>query len=69
MRLFPEEKQARTIEMMLTSPVKETDIVLGKWLAALFLYLQIIGVGVLEFATSTREKPDWTTVLTSDYVT
>jgi ABC-type transport system involved in multi-copper enzyme maturation permease subunit len=63
MRLFPEEKQARTIEMLLTSPVNETDIVLGKWLAALFLYLLIIGVGVLEFAISPWEKPDWRTVL------
>src|SRR5258708_385117 len=33
MRLFPEERQARTIELLLTSPVNETDIVLGKWLA------------------------------------
>jgi ABC-2 type transport system permease protein len=63
MRLFPEEKQARTIELLLTSPISETDIVLGKWFAGLFLYLLIIGLGALEFAISPLVKRDWTTVL------
>ncbi|HEY6344228.1 MAG TPA: ABC transporter permease [Bryobacteraceae bacterium] len=63
MRLFAEEKQARTIELLLTSPISETDIVLGKWFAGLFLYLLIIGLGALEFAISPLVKRDWATVL------
>lgn len=63
MRLFPEEKQTRTIELLLTSPVNEIEIVLGKWLAAFFLYLLLISVGVVEFAIRSWDRPDWTTIL------
>lgn len=63
MRLFPEEKQAHTIELLLTSPVNEMDIVWGKWVAALTLYLALIGVGALEFAVVFWTKPDWMVIL------
>lgn len=39
MRLFSEEKKNGTIELLLTSPVTDAEIVLGKFLGALFLYL------------------------------
>jgi ABC-2 type transport system permease protein len=39
MRLVAEEKRARTFELLLTSPVRPIEIVLGKYLAALALVL------------------------------
>jgi len=63
MRLFPEETQGRTIELLLTSPVTEINIVLGKWLAAFFLYGLLIAVGAAEYAIAPRREPSLTTVL------
>jgi ABC-2 type transport system permease protein len=64
MRLFPEERQMRTMEMLLTSPVTETDIVLGKWLGALTLFLMVLGVSVAELiAASPWHSPDWGIIL------
>jgi ABC-2 type transport system permease protein len=60
MRLFAEEKGAGTIELLVTSPIRDNEIIVGKWLAALILYacmlgLSLINMGVL-FAYG---KPDW----------
>jgi ABC-2 type transport system permease protein len=64
MRLYAEEKRSGTIELLMTSPVRDLEIVLGKWLAALVLYLAILGVsginlGIL-FAFG---RPDWKPIL------
>jgi ABC-2 type transport system permease protein len=60
MRLFAEEKRNGTIELLLTSPVEDLAIVLGKWLGALLLYACALGTSlvsvVLLFAWG---KPDW----------
>ena len=37
MRLFAEEKRQGTIELLATSPVHDWEIVIGKWLAAVFM--------------------------------
>jgi ABC-2 type transport system permease protein len=37
MRLFAEEKKTGTIELLLTSPIDDLQIVLGKWLGAMLL--------------------------------
>ncbi|MBN1898050.1 MAG: ABC transporter permease subunit [Spirochaetes bacterium] len=39
MRLFSEEKKTGTIELLLTSPITETQIILGKFFGALLLFL------------------------------
>jgi len=60
MRLFAEEKRTGTIELLITSPVTDLEIILGKWLAALGLYASILGVTVLSMATLFMYgKPDW----------
>ncbi len=64
MRLFAEEKKTGTIELLMTSPVYDWEIILGKWLGALLLYLCVlamsaINIGVL-FAFG---KPDWKPIL------
>ncbi|MFQ5950026.1 MAG: ABC transporter permease [Nitrospiria bacterium] len=42
MRLFSEEKKARTTELLMTSPLRITEIVLGKFLAAWGVYLLLL---------------------------
>ncbi len=42
MRLFPEEKRAGTYELLLTSPVRVGEIVLGKFLGGLVLVLAMV---------------------------
>ena len=50
MRLYAEEKRAGTIELLMTSPVRDLEIVLGKWFAALVLYASILGVSGINIA-------------------
>lgn len=60
MRLFAEEKRSGTMELLLTSPVEDLGIVLGKWLGALVLYMCTLGMSVLSIALLFFwGKPDW----------
>src|SRR5262249_6831612 len=42
MRLFPEEKRSGTYELLMTSPVRVGEIVLGKFLGGLVLVLLMV---------------------------
>ena len=60
MRLFAEEKRSGTIELLATSPVRDLEVILGKWLAALALYACMLLFAALSFAFLFRYgNPDW----------
>jgi ABC-2 type transport system permease protein len=60
MRLIAEEKKTGTIELLLTSPINDLAIILGKWLGAVLLYLCVLGMSVLNIAMLFAwGKPDW----------
>jgi ABC-2 type transport system permease protein len=64
MRSFAEEKRSGTIELLLTSPLTDVEIILGKFLGAMALYalmlsLTLIHIGVLFW----YGEPEWAPVL------
>jgi ABC-2 type transport system permease protein len=64
MRLYAEEKRSGTIELLMTSPVRDIDIVLGKWLAALVLYASILAISALNLSILFAfGRPDWKPIL------
>jgi len=60
MRLLAEEKKLRTFDLLLTSPVTSTDIVLGKYLAALAAVGGIVLLALsYPIATATMTHLNW----------
>ena len=53
MRLFAEEKRSGTIELLVTSPVTDIEVILGKWLAALVLYSGMLLLTAVNFGSVT----------------
>jgi ABC-2 type transport system permease protein len=71
MRLFAEERSKRTLELLLTSPVRPIEIVLGKYLAALLLLAVMLGATLVfpvvlqAFGNSAGETVlDWKSIWT-----
>jgi len=50
MRLFPEERRSGTLEVLLTSPVSETEVVLAKFAGAWAFYVTLWIPSILYFA-------------------
>jgi len=64
MRLFAEEKRTGTIELLATSPVRDIEVILGKWLAAVVLYACLLLFTAVNFAFLFRYgNPDWKPLL------
>jgi ABC-2 type transport system permease protein len=66
MRTYAEERRSGTIELLLTSPLSDFQIIMGKFLGALALYAVMIAItmvhnGVLFIYGS----PEWKPILTS----
>ena len=66
MRTYSEEKRSGTMELLLTSPVTDFQIIMGKFLGAMGLYASMLGITlihmVLLFWVS---QPEWMPILTS----
>jgi gliding motility-associated transport system permease protein len=64
MRLFAEEKRSGTIELLVTSPIRDIEVILGKWLAAVSLYACMLLVTGLNFGFLFKYgNPDWKPLL------
>jgi len=60
MRLFAEEKRNGTIELLTTSPIRDFEVVLGKWLASMLLYAFMLALTALNFLWIFKYgNPDW----------
>ncbi len=60
MRLFAEEKKTGTIELLATSPIRDIEIILGKWLAALAMYASLLLFTAVNFGFLFKYgNPDW----------
>ena len=60
MRLFAEERKAGTLELLLTAPVKESQLVLAKYVAAMVIVLGMIGLtGAYAVVLGIFGTPDW----------
>lgn len=60
MRLFAEEKRNGTLELLATSPIRDGEIILGKWLASVIVYAAILLFSGLNFIFLFKYgNPDW----------
>jgi len=65
MRLFAEEKRQGTMELLLTSPIRDWEIVIGKFLGALLMYMALLGISALDVSLLfIYGKPAWGPILT-----
>jgi len=66
MRAYSEEKRSGTIELLLTSPLTDWQIILGKFLGALGLYAVMLAVTLVHMAVLfVYGSPEWKPILTS----
>lgn len=60
MRTYSEEKRSGTIELLLTSPITDVQIILGKFLGAMGLYVAMLAATLLYIAILFWfGNPDW----------
>jgi ABC-2 type transport system permease protein len=66
MRTYAEEKRSGTIELLLTSPVTDVQIILGKFLGAMTLYVVMLAVTLIHVGLLfVYGNPEWKPIATS----
>jgi len=66
MRTYSEEKRSGTIELLLTSPLSDFQIIMGKFLGAMALYLVMLAVSLIHIAILfIYGHPEWKPILTA----
>ncbi len=66
MRSYAEERRSGTIELLLTSPLTDLQIVLGKFFGALTLYAVMLSVTLIHIGVLfVYGSPEWKPILTS----
>ncbi len=66
MRLFAEEKKGRTSELLMTSPISITQIVFGKFFAAMLVYLLLLILSLhLPLVLSIVTEISWAPIFSS----
>ena len=65
MRTYSEEKRSGTIELLMTSPITDYQIVIGKFLGALSLYGAMLGITLIHIGVLfAYGSPEWKPILT-----
>jgi len=65
MRTYAEEKRSGTIELLLTAPLTDFQIIMGKFLGAMALYAAMLGVTVVHMAVLFAfGNPEWRPIVT-----
>lgn len=60
MRLLSEEYRSGTVEVLLTAPVRDWELVVGKWLAAVGLWaIMVVLTFIYPYFLSVFGDPDW----------
>ena len=66
MRTYSEEKRSGTIELLLTSPLTDFQIIMGKFLGAMALYAAMLAVTLIHIALLYwAGRPEWLPILTT----
>jgi ABC-2 type transport system permease protein len=66
MRTYAEEKRSGTIELLLTSPITDWQIILGKFLGAMSLYATMLAVTLIHLALLfIYGRPEWKPIVTA----
>jgi gliding motility-associated transport system permease protein len=66
MRSYAEEKRSGTIELLLTSPITDFEIIMGKFLGALALWGTALAVSLIHIAILfVYGTPEWKPILTA----
>ena len=65
MRTYSEEKRSGTIELLLTSPLTDFEIIMGKFLGAVALYSLMLGVTIIHIGILfVYGNPEWKPIAT-----
>ena len=66
MRAYAEEKRSGTIELLLTSPLSDAEIIVGKFLGALLLWCLMLAVSLIHLALLyAYGRPEWKPIVTA----